>query len=129
MNETFTFTLPYDDKRKEFCMGFKGISRSLLQKLKDKKLLESVVPELFPETLDFEIIIDHDAMEAPNIYSVDFYTTMMATKEMRQPVISFKNRSIDVGEDIGDTVSFYLDIPKDSEFITKDSPEEIIVTF
>lgn len=107
---------------------FLDVPRSFLQTLKDAELLPKCSPETFPETFDGEIIIDPFDPGNEDAYTVDFYTTIKATKEMKDILTQYHNRDITIDED-DETLNFSIRIYKDSGYLEKATEEEIILSF
>lgn len=124
--QKITFTLPFDKKGEVFMGEFTNCPQEFLNHLKELGLLTHVLPELFPESFDGEIVID--PFPGKETYSVDFYLTLTATKEMKQPITKYKNRDIDINEE-DETLEFSLAIGKKSVFIEKQTDEKIILSF
>jgi len=126
--KTNDFTLTFKPTQDNFSTKFVGISRDFLQYLKDAELLPHVVPNLFPETFNGEILIDKFEPGNEEAYSVDFYLELEASDEMKETMTKYNNRDIEICEETN-KLEFSLKIERQSGYIVKDNKKKIVLSF
>lgn len=128
MEKTQKFVLDFNDVEDVFSTLFLELPRAFMQTLKDAELLPNCLPELFPETFCGEIIIDPFDPGNEDAYTVDFYTDIPATKEMKNVLTKFHNRDITIDED-DETLNFSIRVYKDTGYLEQVTDEKIILSF
>ena len=99
--------LPLNPLKREFIGKF-SMTSDLLKRFKEENLLKKDIPGLFPELIKGEARIKKNKSEEH--YTIHFY-------------VEDENEIIETEPD------FELIITKDSKYVEKQSPEEIIINF
>jgi len=122
------FTLTFKPTQQNFSTKFVGISKDFLRYLKDAELLPHVLPDLFPETFNGEIVIDYYDQGNEEAYSVDFYLDLGPTDEMKETMTKYNNRDIGICEE-SNKLEFSLKIDRRSGYLKKENKKKIILSF
>lgn len=124
--QTEKFILKLDQSNRVFYGTFTNVSKTLINRLKEKNYIKHVIIDLFPETINGDIVIDVNNPDEET-YDIDIYLNEVATDEMKEAIKKWKNRDIDINED-DETLEIHFKLQKTSPLIkTNDDEHEMIL--
>lgn len=119
------FILRFDQESKTFIGKFNDVSKTLIQRLKEKGLLERVTEdfiEKLPETISGEIHYDPDARDEEDYWLFFYLDLKLPDMNATQ---TYLNRDINIEEDGEVTFNFLAE----KELGTQTSEKEIVYFF